>query len=404
MQQLLTISPPPERKKPDHPLLAHGFRPFYLLAALYGAFFLNAWLVVLLGAAPSPVSYPPVIWHGHEMLFGFVLAAVCGFLLTAMSTWSQAPPVTGRRLGVLVGLWVAGRLAMWFADLLHPLTVALLDLALIPALGIAVLPVVLAPGNRKHMTIYIVLALLFAANLMVHLERLAGIGWAAEAGLLLGVDVIVVLLVVVIGRLVPTFCAVARIGEGGGKPPIHPALEALAIGSALIVLAADLVDPESFWTGIAALAAAAAQLPRIARWRPGRLIREPHIWGFHLGYAWLIAGFAFKGVAALDGPIPAISALHAFTAGGMGTTILVVMATVGLLHTGRPLPIRPIVQAAILLATAAAFVRTAAPILFYEQYKEALIAAGALWGLAFVIYAVVYWPILSRPRPDGIPG
>ena len=142
----------------------------------------------------------------------------------------------------------------------------------------------------------------------------------------------------------------------------------------------------------------------MALWRAGSLLKKPHIAALHLGYAWITAGLALTGLAYLDGPIPEVSALHAITVGGIGTMILTVMSIVSLLHTGRPAKIRPIVIFSYLLLTTAALIRTAAPILFYESYMEALIFTGTLWTVAFGIFVAVYLPVLTQPRPDGIPG
>jgi uncharacterized protein involved in response to NO len=310
--------------------------------------------------------------------------------------------VTGGRLSLIVGVWFAGRLAMWLSGVLPAWTVAVLDLALFPVLGWAIAPVLFSKGNRKHLLFLILLAAFFAANLLVHLEPVFG---TAARGLVLGVNLLVLLIVIIIGRIVPTFCNVARLGSGGPiAPPSRPVIEALAIGSMVLVFVSDLVDPESLAGGYLAFLAAAIQAVRMVGWRAGKLLRKPYIWSLHLGYTWIIAGLVLKGVAALDGPVPAVSALHALTAGGIGTMILAVMSIVGLLHTGRPAEIKPPVTVAFILVSAAALVRVLAPIVFYEDYREALMFAAALWVAAFLVYAAVYWPFLTKPRPDGIPG
>jgi uncharacterized protein involved in response to NO len=400
--QLHTITTREPKPEPAYPLLAHGFRPFFLLASLYGAFFMSAWLTIFLGAVQIPTAFHPVVWHGHEMIFGFAGAAVCGFLLTATSTWSQIPPVTGGRLSLIVGVWFAGRIAMWLSGVLPAWAVAAVDLALFPALGWAIAPVLFSRGNRKNLLFLILLAAFFAANLLIHLEPVFR---SAAQGLGLGVNLLVLLIVIIIGRIVPAFCNVARLGSGGPiASPSRPVIEALAIGSMALVFVSDLADPESPLGGYLAFLAAGIQAVRMLGWRAGKLLRKPYIWSLHLGYTWIIAGLVLKGVAALDGPVPAISALHALTAGGIGTMILAVMSIVGLLHTGRPAEIKPPVAVAFVLVSAAALARVLAPIIFYEDYREALMFAGALWAAAFLVYAAVYWPILTKPRPDGIPG
>jgi uncharacterized protein involved in response to NO len=399
-----TIPILPRIKKEHIPLLRRGFRPFFLLASVYGAFFLSAWMALFLGTGFVPAVLDPVVWHAHEMVFGFAAAAVSGFLLTATATWTQHPPVQGARLGLVIGVWAAGRVAMWLSGVLPAYAVAAADLALFPVLGYVLAPVLFARGNRIHLLYYVVFGLFFTANLLIHLEPLRGIKGAGQPGLWLGVGLLALLIVIVIGRIVPTFCDIERMTTGGSKTPAsRPSLEAAAIISVTLLLAANLLDREAAWVGLLALAAAAIQIVRMAHWRAGRLLRKPYIAALHLGYAWVIAGLACLGIAYLDGPVPEVSALHAITVGGIGTTILAVMSIVGLLHTGRPAKIHPMVILSYLLLTAAALLRTAAPIIFYETYRETLLISGGLWAAAFVIYAVIYWPILTRGRPDGIP-
>lgn len=405
MADLLTISPGRPKKPTGIPLLAHGFRPFFLLASGYGALFPPLWLAAFLGTFPVATSFPAVVWHGHEMVFGFASAAVCGFFLTATSTWSRIPPVTGARLAALVGLWTAGRTAIWFSSLLHPAVVALLDLALFPVLAMAVLPVLITPGNRHNLLFLLVLGLFFLANGLVHLEVWAGFEGAATEGLRLGVNLLALLIVIIIGRIVPTFLNVERLGRGNLRAPASRTwLEGLAIGSAALFVILDAFLSESAWAGAMALASAGIQLVRMAVWRAGRLLRKSFLWALHLGYAWLAVGLGLIGWAYLDGPVPWISGLHALTVGGIGTMVLAVMSIVSLLHTGRPAEIHPAVISAYLLVSAAALIRALAPVVMYESYREALAVSGLLWGAAFLLYLWIYLPILTRPRPDGIPG
>lgn len=402
---LLTITARPEIQKENFSLFVHGFRPFFLLAGIYGAVFLSAWLAIFFEAAPNPANFHPVIWHGHEMVFGFAFAAVCGFLLSATPTWSGGRPIKGRRLSIIVGAWAAGRAAMWLAAALPAWIAALADLALIPALTAALWPVLTSKKSRKNFIFLIVLVAFFAANLMFHLEALAFSEGTAVIGLRLGVHLLALLIVIIIGRIAPTFIAVERLAAEGPKPPLSsPVLEWLAIVSVALVLVAELIDHGAAWVGFLALAAAAIQIARIAKWRAGRLLLKPQLAALHAGYAWIIAGLALMGAAYFEGLVPEISALHAITVGGVGTMILAVMSIVSLLHTGRPGQIRPIVIFAYALVSAAALLRTLAPIIFFESYKEALIVSGALWACAFGIFVAAYWQILTTPRPDGIPG
>ncbi|MDA1000978.1 MAG: NnrS family protein, partial [bacterium] len=283
--------------------------------------------------------------------------------------------------------------------------VAVLELAFIPVLGWSIAPVLFSRGNSQNLIFLAILALFFTADLLIHLEAPMGAGGMAATGLRFGVNLLMVLIVIVIGRIVPTFCRVARLGEGAGASPVsRPLLEAAAIGSVALLALVHLAFNEALWTGWLALVAAIIQMIRMLNWRAGRLLLKPYIFALHLGYAWVIAGLLLMGVAILGGPIPEISALHAVTVGGIGTMILAVMSIVGLLHTGRPAEMHPLIVLSYLLVSCAALLRVSAPILLPELYRESLIASGALWAAAFGIYAAVYWPILTKARPDGIPG
>ncbi|MEK6711165.1 MAG: NnrS family protein [Nitrospinota bacterium] len=403
--QLLTISSAPPPRPERWALLAHGFRPFFLLASGYGSLFLLIWLVIHAGGAPHPARLSPVLWHGHEMVFGFAMAAVCGFLLSASATWSNAAAARGWRLGLAAGAWAAGRAAMWLSGLLPPALVAAIDLLLVPLLAWTLLPVMLAKGARHHLMLLPALALFFLANLLVHLEALGlAPGWGRR-GLALGVNLLALLITLFIGRIAPTFLHLARLGGGmRPQPPARPWLEMLAAGSVALFLLGDLFDPEARWVGAVAILAAGIAAGRMIAWRAGAELRKPFIFFLHLGYAWVAAALALTGWAYWGGPLPAESALHAMTAGGVATMILTVMSIVGLLHTGRPPEFPIAVTLAVPLLSAAALLRVAAPVAFTEGYGTALSAAGILWAAAMGTYAVAYWPILTKPRPDGLPG
>lgn len=384
-------------------LFEYGFRPFFLLAAFYAAAAVPVWLVLMTDAAALPTALAPMQWHAHEMIFGFALAGIMGFYLTAVPNWTGAPPLRGAALGFLVALWLAARAAMWLSAALPAGLVALL--AITPPLGLAVfvLPTLARARQRRNLMFLVIPLALAGAILLVHLEPL---GWAADSartGLRLGIDIALLLITVIGGRIVPTFTTNALKARGDSVLPRSvPWLDRLAILSVAALLIADTTE-RALPIGIAALAAALLNGARLAGWRPLRTVRTPLLGVLHLGYGWLVAGFALQAVAALTDLVPPTAALHALTVGAIGTMMLAVMSRAALGHTGRPLVAPPATVAAYGLVSLAALIRLGGA-MTPEWYLPMIQAAGVLWSLGFALFLWDYAPILLRPRIDGKPG
>ena len=389
------------------PILAYGFRPFFLAAGLYACLSMSAWLVWLgldliqLEVPEGAVVMPLYQWHGHEMLFGFATAVIAGFLLTAVPNWSGGEPLRGAPLAALAALWLAGRLALITAATLPPWLTALVDLAFLPVLGLTVAAPLIRAGAWRNMVFLALLGILFAANLLVHLELMGLSRQGAASGHLLAINLIVLLITIVGGRIVPSFTANWLEKEGlSARPRGRPWLDALTLAATAAVLVVDLVGVDDEARGILALAAAALHFARLAGWQTRRVLRTPMLWILHLGYGWLVVAFALKGLALTTGALSELAALHAFTAGAIGSMTLGVMTRAALGHSGRALEAQPAIVAAYLLVSAGAALRVAGPALLPQLYTPVMLLSGGLWALAFAIFAVVYWPILTRPRID----
>ena len=381
-----------------------GFRPFFLLAGLYGVAIVLWWVIALVGGLPSPAGIPPTWWHAHEMVFGFVCAAVAGFLLTSVPNWTGTPPVAGAHLATLAALWLAGRLAMALAGQLPALLVAVIDLAFLPLLAAAITPPLLAARRPRNYGFPVVLVALAGCNLAFHLEASGRLG-LGNAGLRLAVGLIAVLVVVIGGRLVPlfTFAALQRAGDSAVVRPF-PLADKLAVPAVLLVFVCDALLPRSPASGSAAALAALVLLLRMSGWQTRRTFGDPLVWSLHLGYAWLPLSFVLLAVSDLSGAIPWTTALHALTTGVFGTMILAVMTRVSLGHTGRPFAAPPLATAAYLLVSAAALARSFGVLAWPEQSLALWTVAGGLWAAAFALFSVGYWGILTGPRVDGLPG
>lgn len=380
-------------------LWAFGFRPFFLLAGAMAAVWLLLWIVQLQGIFSLGGVYGFVGWHAHELLFGYTVAVIAGFLLTAVPNWTRTPTASGGRLLALAGLWLAGRLLMLGADALPPIAVAAVDLAFLPALAAALAPSLWRARAWRNLGLIGLLSVIALANLGVHLQALGVLTGGAELGYRLGLGAVVLMMVIVGGRVVPAFTrnALPRLGVRDWAWAGRLAIALTALHLMCVVLP---LGPGA--TGGVILAAAVANGIRMMPWRSFGTRGMPILWVLHLGYAWIVAGLALSGAAALASWVPPSAGTHALAVGAVGTLTLGMMSRVALGHTGRALTVgSPIVLAYVLVTLATASRMAAA---FLPTQRLLLVVAGLIWAAAFAIFTAVYWPILTRPRIDGRPG
>jgi uncharacterized protein involved in response to NO len=381
---------------------ALGFRPFFLLVGVEGVALTGVWLAMLYGIVAAPRWLDPFLWHGHEMLYGLVLAAIAGFLLTAVPAWTASTPVTGARLAGLVALWVLGRAAMAGAGALPAAAVAAADLAfplaLLAALGV---PIVRARATRQA-GILAALCLLAGANAAAHLDALGVAPGAGRPALHLAIVFVAILILVIGGRITPSFTQNAMLRAGAaGSVRGSPWLDRLAIGGAVALALSELLAPRSAATAASAALAAGAALARMRGWQTRFALGDPLLWSLHLGHAWVALGFAAIALADLGAPVPPTLALHALTAGAMGAMILAVATRVALGHTGRPLVAPPSARLAYWLVNLGALARVLGPLLAPDAARAAWTLAGGLWAGAFAAFLAGYAGILLGPRLDG---
>lgn len=376
-------------------LWRYGFRPFYLLASLTAAGSILVWIAQYAGWLSNPWLAGPV-WHAHEMLFGFTAAVIAGFLLTAVATWTQQPPCRGLPLMALVALWLAGRVLPYTS---YPAAAAAANALFPAAVAVAIALPLLRTRNRRNAGFVGLLLLLGAAALLVHLAAGARVSLPATFGLQVALDVVLVVMAVIAGRVVPMF---TNNGVPGTRASRHPLLERLALGSLLALLAADVLQSDGWLIATLALLAAAAHAGRLLLWRPWRTLRTPLVWILHASYAWIAVHLALRGFAAL-GWLGSSVATHALTVGAIGGLTLGMMTRTARGHTGLPLRAGRAELAMYLLVQLAAIARVGGG--FVESlYLVSLQASGLLWAAAFSVYFVRYLPILWRPRADGRPG
>lgn len=400
MQQAVSAASSRARFTP----FAYGFRPFFFAAGAYAALALAAWVVMFHHALVPFAQLPPQLWHGHEMLFGFIAAAISGFLLTAVPSWTGARGFAGPPLIAVFAVWALGRLAMAFWAFLPWWVVALAELAFFPALVVLLGPPLIRARNRNTPLLFVLTAF-WAADGTFLFGLVRDDAGLARHALLFGIHMVMLLVTVIGGRIVPAFTANALRRRGiAGEVRSTPWLEQLTLGAMIAVVVLELVAPASKVAAAVAGVAAVVQLARLARWQGLKTLDEPIVWVLHVAYAWLPIGLALKAVWLGFGAPWAAYWLHALTIGVAALMIMAVMTRASLGHTGRALVVsKPIAGAYALLALAAA-VRVFAPALAPQAYVATVLAAGVLWLAAFGIFVAVYAPVLLLARVDGKPG
>lgn len=386
--------------RPIHPFLSYAFRPFFLLNAVFAVVVILLWVAVLTGRGPATLPANTVLWHGHEMLVGFVLATVAGFVLTAAATWTGREPVNGLPLALLVLAWLAGRCVMLLAGVLPALIVLLVDMVFpVALLGFVAREIIAARSKRNYPIVAI--TLVFAVlNLVYHLGRIGTIAGGDRLALLLFVHTVLLLISVIGGRVIPNFTANWLRARGHARMPANNALlgQASIFLTLLVGIAASVASANPI-TGVIAFAAAALHAVRLIQWRGFATTGEPLMLVLHVAYCWLPIGYALVGCAVFGWFVAPAIALHALTIGAIGTMILAMTTRVSLGHTGRPLIAARTTAVAYVLLTLAVLARIAGP-LFTTNAQAAITWSAAGWVVAFAIFVWVYWPVLAGPRID----
>jgi uncharacterized protein involved in response to NO len=379
--------------------LRGGFRPFFFGAAAWAVVALILWLGALSGKIALPSALEPLIWHRHEMLFGFVGAAVAGFMLTAIPNWTGRLPIAGASLAALFGLWVAARLAVLCSAHLGQGPAALLDVGFYILLAAIGTREILAAKNRDVPVVGLIL-LFGVANAIDHAAA-AGLVADADLGWRAGISLVVLMISVIGGRIVPSFTRnwLARRGVREGLPEQPGRFDLAAIAVTALALAGWVLFPSQAAVGVLLVGAGLFQALRLARWRGLRTLADPLVLVLHVGYLWVPIGLLLLGAAILGPAVPRSAAVHALTAGAMATMILAVMTRASLGHTGRELRANGGTAALYLLVTLGALLRLAASFGLVD-YMLGLEVAGLAWGGAFFLFLVAYGPILFAGRVD----
>ena len=386
---------PSARRRSGFALFALGFRPFYLLAAMFAALAVPVWVAILSGASAMPM--PGIWWHAHEMLFGFAAAVIVGFLFTAGRNWTGLDTPTGAPLAALAALWLAGRVAMavnagtWGA---------LVDLLFLPLAALALWRVLRRARSRRNYFLVGILSVLSVTNLVFHLGRLGVAPVDPLQALHFALGILIVLETTIGGRVIPGFTATAIKGVAQWQ---NIWLNRAAIAGTGLALLAWAVAGNTWPGGALCLFVALLQAIRCVGWNPWAARRVPLLWILHASHFWIPLGLVLLGLAQW-GWLPQAAGIHALTIGATGGLIIGMITRTALGHTGRPLVAGRAEVAAYVLVQLAAIARVLPLVAYPAATTMGIHVATLAWSVAFVVYVGRYLPWLLRPRADGQAG
>ena len=377
-------------------ILSYGFRPFFLAAGIWAAFAVALWLPMLSGHLVLPTAFAPIEWHAHELLFGFVPAAVAGFLLTAVPNWTGRLPVVGTPLLGLFLLWLSGRVAVLISGWIGAPLAAIIDLSFLACLIGFVAREVVAAQNKRNWKVPAIVGILLLGNAAFHAEVIFGM--AQGLGMRMGIAAIVLLIMLIGGRIVPSFTRNWLVRQGPGRLPVpFGRLDAAIMLASGVALVSWIAMPDHTATALLMLVAGLLNVTRLARWAGERTAAEPLVLVLHVAYAFVPLGFLLLALSiyAPDILVPS-GALHSWTTGAIGLMTLAVMTRASLGHTGQPLTATRGITA-IYIAT---FIAAAARIIAAFDFapEPMLHLSATAWVLGFGGFAVIYAPLLTRPR------
>jgi uncharacterized protein involved in response to NO len=377
-------------------ILSYGFRPFFLLAAVWAGLVVALWLGILADLVAIPTAFSPLEWHVHELLYGYVPAVVAGFLLTAVPNWTGRLPVTGRPLLLLVALWLGGRLAILASGRIGLASAAVVDLLFLAVLAMVIAREIVAGRNFRNLKVLALLGLLFAGNAVFHAE--AGVMSGGGYGIRIGIGAAILLISVIGGRIVPSFTRNWLAREQPGRLPTpFDRFDAVCVAAGAVAIGAWIGLPQALSTALLAGMAGLLHAVRLGRWAGYRAAGEPLVLVLHVAYAFVPIGFLLLALAiTAPGLVMASGALHGWTVGAIGTMTLAVMTRASLGHTGQALVASPSTQFIYFAVVVAAIARVLSA---FDLWRDATLRVSAVaWVLAFAVFVLRFGPLLVKAR------
>ena len=405
LQVLVNLEDPSKQQDPAIPLLQLGFRPFFLLAGISAVLLVLIWGLFFSGSVLEGLNvtaYGPVYWHGHEMVFGFVVAVVAGFLLTAVKNWTGRQTASGTLLLLLVILWLLARVLPFFSAIIPYWIIAVIDISFLPAVAATLLPLLIKTRNFRNLVFIAILLLLSVANIVFHMGVAGWLEDGQRYGLYAAIYMILLLISIMGGRVIPFF-----IERGLAESFQRRSYPAIEISSSLVLILLGILhtaDVTGAYIITTALIAAALHFIRLAGWYSKGIWRVPLLWVLVLAYGWIVAGI-FMMALALAGWFAVSLALHAITIGGIGLMTMGMMVRVSMGHSGRKLLAPGMMPAAFAALNIAVVIRVILPLILPpESYLTLVLSSALVWLAAFCIFIFCMSPVYLSPRVDGRPG
>jgi len=389
-------------KTPNQPymgptILQNSFRPFFIAAGFWATLAVPFWLLSYAGILVVPDNFDILLWHQHEMLYGFTSAAITGFILTAIPNWTGKLPIRGVHLGLLISLWILGRIGFLTTVTIGPLATAVFDLPFLIVLVLTITREIISGNNWRNIPVVILISVFALGNFLVHLQIL-NIIETAELGLRLSMFVLSVLVALIGGRIIPSFTRNWLVKINSRVLPNQMGVfDKIALIALVIFVIAQIAKPEHQATALLALFAGLLHSLRLMRWKGWMTFAEPLIWILHIAYAWLVIALVLIGLSGLSDFVPYTSAIHALTVGAFSTMILAVMTRASLGHTNRVLKATTGTTTVFILITFAAILRVYEPFL-NESNNLVIWISGIVWTAAFALFSILYFPILTHAR------
>ena len=379
-------------------LLERPFRPLFASAVIYAVLVMGGWWAVFRGLLLAPPDYGPALWHAHEMVFGYAVAVIAGFLLTAGENWTGMQTARGKLLAALWGLWLTARLTPFISalDWVAPFA----DLAFLIAVALILGKCIYAAGQRRNLVVVVIITLLACVHALFY-QALGKSTGAAMEWVQVGLRLIILLIILIAGRVMPLF---TRNAIPGHQPESRARLDVASIVLVGIWLVAESLPATAGWLRLFLGAAVAVLLAlRCHGWFAPEVVKNPMLWVLYAGFTWVASGFLLTGLAAV-GAVPGSAATHAFTVGGIGVMTAGMMARVTMGHTGRPIRANRTLALCFVLINAAALVRVAAPMFAPQWFVAAVTVSSWGWILGFALLAWTILPMAAAARVDAQTG
>ena len=387
-----------EQPKKSFALFNLGFRPFFLLAAFSAIILMGTWVLAYVNIIQLNTYYGFIDWHSHEMLFGYAAAVIAGFLLTAVKNWTNVDTITKVPLALLAGIWLAARILPFTT--VPGIVIAIVDVSFFFFLALAVAHPILKAKQSNNFIMIAIISVFMLADILVQSQHLGIMATGVAKGNLLALYGVLLIIQVLTGRVMPFF---TRVVVPQTEVVERPLLEKILLIVLILLALADFFALNGLIISLLAGILLVAHIMRVAPWFSKPVLNTPILWVLYAGYLWFLIGFAMKVMVGLD-LVANNLAIHAWTVGVIGITTYGMMARVSLGHTGREMLPSKLAVSGFYLLTLATIIRVIFPLFSMAHYILWIEVSAVLWTVAFILFAIVYTPVLTQPRVDGREG